>query len=81
MDGIWIGSSRPQSKKEVKEMLKTKPELVRVERTGITDTRPSGRVTEVMKVGEKVNFVGPDPYRNRKFYGVIIRTEKGWSVS
>lgn len=75
-DGIYIndgnGARRPKSKKELKEALASDPNGVVVECTSMYGG-PSGRITDphTFPVGTKVTFVGPDPYRDRKFYGTI----------
>lgn len=68
MQGIFINGSRPKSKKQVKEAIADK-QRVRLEATsifgnefdGMIDDAPDGTYT----------FVGPDPSRDRRFYGTI----------
>lgn len=75
--GIFIGDSRirPDSKKQVKELLLTQPEAVYLEATstfGEYDGPASG-----LPEGKTVYIVGPDPYTNRKFYGQIRKNGNG----
>lgn len=68
---------RPKSKKEVRELLAADPDKVTFERTAIFGMQPSGPASYFV-VGAKLNFVGPDPYTSRKFYGTAELTKKGW---
>lgn len=74
MDGIFIGGYRPKSKKEIREAVSTRPQQVRIQSTsmfggfdGLLSNAPAGRY----------DFVGPDPYTSRKFYGSITVTGSG----
>lgn len=68
MDGIFIGHSRPKSKKAVKLAVAESPASVVIESTSIMGGY-HGNV-ENAPDGDYL-FVGPDPYRDRKFYGTI----------
>jgi hypothetical protein len=68
MDGIFIDCGRPKSKKEVKEAVEDDPTTVHIESTGIIPGY-AGPVSEAPD--GTYSFVGPDPYRSRKFYGTI----------
>jgi hypothetical protein len=81
MDGIFIQGRRPKSKAEIRDFLMgnakkgilvTMPEKVVVECTSMFPGGFDGCVT-TMNVGQKVTFVGPDPYTKRSFYGSIKR--------
>ena len=68
MQGIFIGWNRPKSKKEVKEaILASKP--VRLEATSIFGNEYDGLVADAPD--GTYTFVGPDPSRDRRFYGTI----------
>ncbi|MCD6056517.1 MAG: hypothetical protein K0Q89_47 [Thermomicrobiales bacterium] len=79
MDGIYINGKRPASKKAVKEALNTTPESVEVETTRFGHEALAYALD--LKPGTKVNFVGPDPYTSRKFYGTLQRTTLGFKVT
>jgi hypothetical protein len=68
MDGIFIMGVRPRSKKEVREAVREMPHKVRIEYTGIMEGY-DGMVKQAPD-GD-YDFVGPDPYTKRNFYGVI----------
>lgn len=85
-DGIFIrdgrqhkrwGSDRPTSKKEVKILATTKPELVEIEGTSMFGDPYSGPLLEAPD--GTYTFVGPNPYIARNFYGTIIK--RGGSIS
>lgn len=77
MQGIKIrGVGRPRSKKQVKEEIATDPSRVFAEGTSLHGGEYDGPISE-MPEGTKVNFVGPDPYTNRKFYGTIVKDQSG----
>lgn len=82
MDGIYLGNTRPASKKAIKEAIAMGgPFDVHVESTSFFGGK-SGRLDEVLpNVGDKVAFVGPDPYISRRFYGTITRTADGFKVA
>ena len=71
MDGIFIGARRPKSKKEIKEMVASAPMRVVIESTSMHPSPKNydGPVSEAPE--GRYDFVGPDPYRDRKFYGSI----------
>lgn len=76
-DGIFLNFSRPKSKKAVKEAVAADPSKVRIECTslfgdydGSVSEAPDGTYT----------FVGPDPSRDRKFYGNIIVSNGGTKI-
>ena len=68
MQGIYIGMTRPKSKKAVREAIAA-GDAVYLEATslfgneyeGAVDTAPDGQYY----------FVGPDPHTKRNFYGTI----------
>ena len=67
MDGIYINGRRPKSKREVRDAVTNAPETVTVE---ITRFGHEHLIALDCVIGA-VHFVGPDPYRSRKFYGTI----------
>ena len=69
--GIFINGRRPKSKKEVKEAVAADPASVVLERTAwIGNSEHDGPVTDAPD--GTYNFVGPDPYTSRKFYGNVV---------
>ena len=78
--GIWISGRRPKSKKEIKEVIAENKYRVSIEATSLYRNEFSGLAVE-LPLGQKVFFVGPDPYTKRNFYGTIEMTEKGLKVS
>lgn len=76
--GIYVKGRRPKSKKEIRELVLTDPTRVVVEATSIFGNDYEGPVTEIPE-GKTITFVGPDPYRDRRFYGNITR--KGEKVT
>lgn len=74
MQGIFVDGKRPQSKKAVKELVSIDPSRVRIEATSMFGNEYGGRVSEAPQ--GTYNFVGPDPYHSRKFYGNLIVTVK-----
>lgn len=71
MQGIFVNGRRPKSKKAVKEAVAENPHKVRIEGTSVLGSDYDGPVSD-MPDGE-ITFVGPDPYRERKFYGTIVK--------
>jgi hypothetical protein len=70
MDGIFIKGQRPKSKKAVREAIAADPSSVRIEATSFFGEPFDGPVSEAP--AKRYDFVGPDPYRLRNFYGNII---------
>jgi hypothetical protein len=80
--GIYIGNSRPKSKKAIKEAIAAGDDVY-AEGTGnafFPGSEYDGPVSEA-PVGTKIVFVGPDPHRDRRFYGTITVTANGPKVS
>ena len=78
MDGIYVKGKRPTSKKAIREAVSADPDSVVVESTSMFGGF-GGHLTAA-PIGTEVNFVGPDPYRDRRFYGTITVTAKGITV-
>lgn len=76
-DGIFIQGKRPASKKAVKDAVKAGLS-VSIESTSMFGGY-DGPV-ENMPEGKRIDFVGPDPYTKRNFYGSITRTAAGIKV-
>ena len=70
MQGIFILGLRPKSKKIIKESVAADPSRVRLEGTSMFGGDYDGPVSEAPN--GTYNFVGPDPYRDRRFYGNIV---------
>lgn len=69
--GLFINGSRPKTKKQVKEAISTGISRVSLENTSMFGNPSSGFVTDVPD--GTYTFVGPDPYRERRWYGNIIK--------
>lgn len=82
MQGLFIGAERPKSKKAIRELLTGNPtgEGIRVEATSVFGNEFRGPLP-LAPVGTKIDFVGPDPYTSRKFYGRLAVTDKGVKLS
>lgn len=82
MQGLYLvggerADRRPKSKKEVREFLaRGHDRRVLVEATSAFGNEYDGWI-ENAPVGTTVDFVGPDPYTSRKFYGRISVTARG----
>ena len=75
MDGIEIRTDgglwrRPKSKREIRDIVAIDPARVCVESTSMHGRGFDGTVDKLPE-GKRIDFVGPDPYRSRKFYGSI----------
>lgn len=68
MQGIWINSTRPKSKKAIKEALIAGDEVA-LEATSMFGNDYDGLVTDAPD--GNYTFVGPDPYNKRNFYGTL----------
>lgn len=72
-DGIYLkGRVRPASKKAIREAILADASSVYIENTSPIFGGYDGPVSE-LPVGKRINFVGPDPYRKRVFYGSLER--------
>lgn len=69
MQGIRISGRRPKSKKEIREVVALDAEIVSLEATSLFGNEYDGPVSEAPN--GRYDFVGPDPYTSRKFYGTI----------
>lgn len=78
MQGIWINGSRPKSKKQVKEAIASGTS-VRLEATSIFGNEYDGLVANAPD--GSYTFVGPDPSRDRRFYGTIKKSGTTIKVS
>lgn len=70
MQGIFVEGRRPRSKREIVAALAADPSGVEVEATSLFENEFSGPATKLPS-GQKVYFVGPDPFTSRKFYGIL----------
>lgn len=78
-EGIRINGEYPKSKKAIKDAIKSDPETVTIDTTSAFVDARTFPIT-VAPIGQRIDFVGPDPYTNRKFYGSITRTATGFKV-
>lgn len=74
MQGIFVGGARPKSKKAVKEAIAANLPVL-LEATSVFGDEYHGPVSEA-PVG-KYYIVGPDPYRDRRFFGEITVMDRG----
>lgn len=75
--GIFIDGRRPKSKKEVRETVAAgELSKITLENTSAFsndyDCSLADRIARLGGVGERIDFVGPDPYNKRSFYGNIF---------
>lgn len=70
MQGIFIRSQRPKTKKAIKEAVASDPASVRIEATSLFGNEYDGLVSDAPD--GTYHFVGPDPYTRRNFYGDIV---------
>lgn len=70
MQGIFVGLDRSPSKKAVREAVAADPSRVRLEATSVFGNEYDGPVSKAPD--GRYSFVGPDPYRNRRYYGTIV---------
>lgn len=73
--GIFINGRRPKSKKEIKETAAANPAAIRVEGTALMGNDYDGPLTDAP--AGRIDFVGPDPYNKRSFYGNIFIAADG----
>lgn len=74
--GIFVNGERPKSKRQIVETVKSgKLRHVHLEATSVMGNEPDGLLDEIPN--GRYYFVGPDPYKNRKFYGQIIKSDAG----
>lgn len=71
MQGIFINGRRPKSKKEVREAVNDRTKVVEVEATSMFGNEYGGLV-QYAPDGIRIDFVGPDPYTKRNFYGSLV---------
>lgn len=74
MQGLYINGSRPKSKKAVKEAIAAGGR-VSLEATSMFGNEYEGPVSEAP--AGRYDFVGPDPYNSRKFYGSVTVKSDG----
>ncbi len=83
MQGIYLHGSRPKSKKQVRDYVdgmyaETDANdgfgLV-FEATSIAENEYDGSLASMPQT-DKIHFVGPDPHRERKFYGTVEWNQK-----
>jgi hypothetical protein len=79
--GLFVGTrmERPKSKKAVKEAVAAGTPLY-AEATSFHGNEYDGSVYDA-PVGSTIVFVGPDPSRDRRFYGTIKVTANGVKVT
>lgn len=71
MQGIFVNYNRPASKKAVKEAVAAGA-VVSLEATSFFGNEYDGPIGEAPD--GTYTFVGPDPERNRKYYGTITKS-------
>lgn len=77
MQGLYVHGARPKSKKAIREELAANGTAnIRVEATSFFGNEYEGRLDDA-PIGTKVEFVGPNPHTDRRFYGRLIVTDKG----
>ena len=73
MQGLFIDGQRPASKVAVKRAL-AEGKAIHVEATSLFGNEYDGDLDELVRTGtsQRIDFVGPDPYTSRKFYGNLV---------
>lgn len=66
--GIFVNGTRPKSKKAIKEAVKD-GSRIRLENTALLGNGYDGDINDAPN--GRYDFVGPDPYTKRVFYGNI----------
>ncbi len=84
MQGIYLEGTRPPSKVAIKRFIadgdESVLERIEIEATSAFGDEYGGPLSEA-PVG-RINFVGPDPYTKRNFYGTItVRNDGTVSVA
>lgn len=75
MQGIFIGGRRPKSKADIKRYIADNgPDRVKLEATSMFGNEYGGPIGSAP--AGKYTFVGPDPYRDRRFYGTLVVTDE-----
>ncbi len=76
MQGIYLAGQRPASKVAIKRAVAAGDvDLISIEATSMFGNEYDGPLDEA-PVG-RINFVGPDPYNKRNFYGTIeVRNDR-----
>lgn len=68
--GVWAGGKRPASKKAFKEAVAADPTACFLQATSWFGNEYDGPVSGAPN--GTYYFVGPDPERNRKYFGQVI---------
>jgi hypothetical protein len=68
--GIFVSGRRPKSKAELKKTALERSNTISIEATSMFGNEFSGPAMDLAE-GQKIVFVGPDPYTKRSFYGTI----------
>lgn len=73
--GVFINGERPPSKKALREALKDAPETVVFDQTALIRNEFSGVyiTLDLVPTDTTLTVVGPDPYRNRRWYASVTR--------
>ena len=69
MQGIKINGQWAKTKKAVKQAVSEAPETVYIVGTSLFGNEYDGPLLDAPN--GRIDFVGPDPYNSRKFYGNI----------
>ena len=78
MDGLFVNYHRPPTKKAVKEAVAADPAKVLIECTSMFGGY-DGPIT--LAPDGRYDFVGPDPYTRRNFYGSITVKDGTYKVT
>lgn len=84
--GVWVDGKRPPSKRALREALRQDaPEAVMFDQTALgpflrvvegrwfRTTLGTWFTADQIQDGDTLTVVGPDPYRNRKWYASVTR--------
>ncbi len=78
---INVGASadgrRIKTKKQLKDMLRLAPDCVLFDTTSLIGKGPGTYTPRTIPEGVKLSVIGPDPYRERKWYATVSRNADG----
>lgn len=79
MQGAYVGSDRPATKKALREAIAADPSRVTFEATSLFGDEYDGPA-DGLPDGVTVYVTGPDPYRRRNWYAAVQRGKGGTLV-
>ena len=74
--GARVFGARPKSKKALREALQSHPGHVELDPTSLYDLDSAPRTVDELTEGTTLYVVGPDPYKDRRWYATVTVTER-----